>query len=141
MIRGSTDDTKALAGQYSINFGNFYNGSRWGFTLNAGFKPNGRFSLEPIFQFNRVTLPNDAFNASIFGARVGYSFSTTLFAKVFAQWSSDDDIIATNFLLNYIYRPGSDFYLVFNQIYDSGGTRTALEESTVVAKMTYWWNP
>ena len=141
MIRGSTDDTKVLAGQYSVNFGNFYNGSRWGFTLNAGFKPNGRFSIEPIFQFNRVTLPSDAFNASIFGARVGYSFSTTLFAKIFAQWSSDDDIIATNFLLNYIYRPGSDFYLVFNQIYDSDGARTELNESTVVAKMTYWWNP
>ena len=141
MIRGSTDDTKALGGQYSINFGNFYNGSRWGFTLNGGFKPNGRLNIQPIFQFNRVTLPSDAFNASIFGARVGYSFSTTLFAKIFAQWSSDDDIIATNFLLNYIYRPGSDFYLVFNQIYDSGGTKTALEESTVVAKMTYWWNP
>ena len=141
MIRGSTDDTKALTGQYSVNFGNFYNGSRWGFTLNGGFKPNGRFNIEPIFQFNRVTLPNDAFNASIFGARVAYSFSTTLFAKIFAQWNSDDEVISTNFLLNYIYRPGSDFYLVFNQIYDSGGAKTELDESTVVAKMTYWWNP
>ena len=141
MIRGSTDDTKALTGQYSVNFGNFYNGSRWGFTLDAGFKPNGRLNVQPIFQFNRVTLPEDTFNASIFGARVGYSFSTTLFAKVFAQWNSDDDIIGTNILLNYIYRPGSDFYLVFNQIFDTGGARTALEESTVVAKMTYWWNP
>ena len=141
MIRGSTDDTKVLTGQYSVNFGNFYNGSKWGFTLDAGFKPNGRLNVQPIFQFNRVTLPQDAFNASIFGARVGYSFSTTLFAKIFAQWSSDDDIFATNVLLNYIYRPGSDFYLVFNQIFDTGGTKTALDESTVVAKMTYWWNP
>lgn len=141
MIRGSTDDTKMLTGQYSVNFGNFYNGTKWGFTLNAGFKPNGRLNVQPIFQFNRVTLPQDAFNASIFGARVGYSFSTTLFAKIFAQWNSDDDIIAANFLLNYIYRPGSDFYLVFNQIYDTGDAKAALDESTVVAKMTYWWNP
>jgi hypothetical protein len=141
MIRGSTDDTKTLTGQYSVNFGNFYNGSKWGFTLDAGFKPNGRLNVQPIFQFNRVTLPQEAFNASIFGARVGYSFSTTLFAKIFAQWNSDDDIVVTNVLLNYIYRPGSDFYLVFNQIYETGGTRTALDESTVVAKMTYWWNP
>ena len=141
MIRGSTDDTKALTGQYSVNFGNFYNGSKWGFTLDAGFKPNGRLNVQPMFQFNRVTLPQDTFNASIFGARVGYSFSTTLFAKIFAQWNSDDDIIAGNILLNYIYRPGSDFYLVFNQIYDTGGTRTGLDETTVVAKMTYWWNP
>ena len=141
MIRGSTDDTKVLTGQYSVNFGNFYNGSKWGFTLDAGFKPNGRLNVQPIFQFNRVTLPQDAFNASIFGARVGYSFSTTLFAKIFAQWNSDDEIIAGNILLNYIYRPGSDFYLVLNQIYDTGNVRTGLDETTVVAKMTYWWNP
>ena len=141
MIRGSTDDTKVLTGQYSVNFGNFYNGSKWGFTLDAGFKPNGRLNVQPIFQFNRVTLPQDAFNASIFGARVGYSFSTTLFAKIFAQWNSDDEIIAGNILLNYIYRPGSDFYLVLNQIYDTGDAKTGLDETTVVAKMTYWWNP
>ncbi|MCZ6677136.1 MAG: hypothetical protein O7E52_07775 [Candidatus Poribacteria bacterium] len=141
MIRGSTDDTKALAGRVSVNFGNFYNGKRWGFTVNAGFKPNGRFGIEPLFQFNRVTLPRDTFNASIFGARMGYSFSTTLFAKVFAQWSSDNNVISTNFLLNYIYRPGSDFFLVFNQIYDTNGAKTDLLDSTVVAKMTYWWNP
>ena len=140
MIRGSTDDTKALAGQYSVNFGNFYNGSKWGFTLNAGFKPNGRLNVQPIFQFNRVTLPQDTFDASIFGARVGYSFSTTLFAKIFAQWNSDDNIFAANVLLNYIYRPGSDFYLVFNQIYNTGDAKIGLDESTVVAKMTYWWN-
>ena len=140
MIRGSTDDTKALAGQYSVNFGNFYNGRKWGWTLNAGFKPNGRLSVEPILQFNRVTLPEDVFDAIILGARVGYSFSTTLFAKVFAQRNYDEGITSINVLLNYIYRPGSDFYLVFNQIFDSSGAKTQLDESTVVAKMTYWWN-
>ena len=140
MIRGSTDDTKALAGQYSVNFGNFYNGRKWGWTLNAGFKPNGRLSVEPILQFNRVTLPEDVFDAIILGARVGYSFSTTLFAKVFAQRNYDEGVTSINVLLNYIYRPGSDFYLVFNQIFDNSGAKTQLDESTVVAKMTYWWN-
>ena len=38
-------------------------------------------------------------------------------------------------------RPGSDFYLVFNQIYDSNGGGVSLEESTLVGKLTYWWNP
>ncbi|MCH8293930.1 carbohydrate binding family 9 domain-containing protein [Candidatus Poribacteria bacterium] len=137
----STDDSKKISARVGANFGDFFNGERRGFDVGIDFRPNGRFSLEPRFQFNRVTLPDGSFNASIFGARMGYSFSTALFAKLFAQWNSDSDVVSTNFLLNYIYRPGSDFFLVFNQIYDNSGAKTELTDSTFVAKMTYWWNP
>ncbi len=137
----NTDDTNTFSVRLGANFGGFFDGRRVGFDIGPDFKPNGHFSLEPRFQFNRVTLPAGSFNASIFGARVSYSFSTRFFTKLFAQWNSDSHVISTNFLLNYIYRPGSDFYLVFNQTYDAGGSRTKLEESTFVGKMTYWWNP
>ena len=137
----NTDDTKTVSIQLGTNFGDFFDGERFSFDIGPDFKPNGHFSFEPRFQFNRITLPAGSFNASIFGARVSYSFSTRFFTKLFAQWNNDSDVISTNFLLNYIYRPGSDFFLVFNQIYDSSGSRTELEESTFVGKMTYWWNP
>ena len=137
-----TDEGRKISGRFGANFGTFFNGNTRGFDIQANFKPSGRFALETRYQFNRVELPTEApFNVNVFGSRIVYSFSTTLFAKLFAQWNSDDEVISTNFLLNYIYRPGSDFYLVFNQIYDTGGAKTGLEESTVVAKMTYWWNP
>ena len=137
-----TDEGRKISGRFGANYGTFFGGTNRGFDIQANFKPSGRLAFETQYQFNRVDLPNEApFNVNIFGSRIVYSFTTTLFAKLFAQWNSDDEVISTNFLLNYIYRPGSDFYLVFNQIYDSDGTKTALEESTVVAKMTYWWNP
>ena len=60
---------------------------------------------------------------------------------MFAQWNSEEDVVLTNFLLNYIYRPGSDFFLVFNQTFERGNSGTKLAESTLVGKMTYWWNP
>ena len=136
-----SDDSKMFFGDVRLNFGDFFHGQRRGLDLVGHFKPNGHLTIEPRYQFNRVTLPNESFNTNIFGARVTYSFSAFLFAKGFAQWNSVDDVITGNFLLNYIYRPGSDFYLVFNQTYDSSGANTDLLNSTVVAKMTYWWNP
>ena len=119
-----TDEGRKISGRFGANYGTFFNGTNRGFDIQANFKPNGRLAFETQYQFNRVNLPNeDPFNVNIFGSRIVYSFSTTtLFAKLFAQWNSDDEVISTNFLLNYIYRPGSDFYLVFNQIYDSDGT-------------------
>ena len=137
----NTDDTKIVSLQLGTNFGDFFDGKRVSFDIGPDFKPNGHFSLEPRFLFNRVTLPAGSFDASIFGARVSYSLSTRFFTKLFAQWNTDSHVVSANFLLNYIYRPGSDFYLVFNQTYDSNGSSAELKESTFVGKMTYWWNP
>ncbi len=136
-----TAQSGMFAGQFGVNVGDFFDGTRRGFEIDASFKPNGRLVVETQYQFERVELPAGSFNANLVASRVVYSFSTQLFAKLFAQWNSADDVVSTNFLINYIYRPGSDFYFVFNQVYDEDGGTIGLSESTVVGKMTYWWNP
>ncbi len=136
-----TDESRMFAGRFGIEVGDFYDGTSRGFDIDAGFKPSGRFVIETQYQFARVELPAGSFDAHVLASRAVYSFSTRFFAKLFAQWNSADDVVSTNFLLNYIYRPGSDFYLVFNQIFDEDSGAIGLSESTVVGKMTYWWNP
>ena len=136
-----TAQSGMFAGQFGVNVGDFFDGTRRGFEVDASFKPNGRLVVETQYQFERVELPAGSFNANLVASRIVYSFSTHLFAKLFAQWNSADDVVVTNFLLNYIYRPGSDFYFVFNQVYDEDNGTIGLSESTVVGKMTYWWNP
>ena len=137
-----TDEGRKVSGRFGANYGTFFNGTRRGVEVQANFKPSGRLAFETQYQFNRVKLPDeDSFDVNIFGSRIVYSLTTTLFAKLFAQWNSDDEVISANFLLNYIYRPGSDFYFVVNRISDTGDAKTTSEEWTVVAKMTYWWNP
>ena len=136
-----TSDSRPIFGELQVQLGEYYHGDRRGFRIEATVKPSVRLSIEPLVEFNRITLPNEAFNANIFGGRVGYSFSTTLFTKLFAQWSSDKSAISTNFLINYIYRPGSDFYVVFNQNYDTRSDGADSIDWTLIVKMTYWWNP
>ncbi len=128
-------------GRFGFNIGDFYNGTRRGFDLRFDIRLTGRFSLEPRYEFNRITLPEGSFNTNIFGGRIGYSFSTDLFTKLFVQWNSDRNLVTTNFLVNYIYSPGSDFYFVFNQTYGTDSISTGLLDTTVVGKVTYWWNP
>ncbi len=132
---------KVFNGRLGFNIGDFYDGTRRGFDIRLDLRLTGRFSLEPRYEFNRVTLPQGAFDTNVFGGRIGYSFSTDLFTKLYVQWNSDRDLITTNFLLNYIYRPGSDFYLVFNQTYGTDSVTSGLMDTTVVGKVTYWWNP
>ena len=136
-----TSSSRMIAGQLQVEFGEFYSGTIRGLSIEATARPNAQLSVEPFIEFNRITLPEKAFDANAFGGRIGYSFSTTLFTKVFAQWSTDTDVLSANFLVNYIYRPGSDFYLVFDQSYDTRNGGVKLLGWTVVGKMTYWWNP
>ena len=140
--RVSSSDTRTVSATTGFEIGDFYDGQLRQFYVQGTLKPNGRISIDTSYQFNQVTLPHGNFDANLFTGRFNYSFSTDLFAKFFAQWNTEADVVSTNFLINYIYRPGSDFYLVFNQTYDTDGTRkSTLLDSTVVAKMTYWWNP
>lgn len=140
--RFSTSDSRIVSSTTGFEFGNFYNGQIRKFFVDGNLKPNGRISINVDYEFNRVNLPNDSFDANLFSGRFSYSFSTTLFAKLLAQWNAEAQVISTNLLINYIYRPGSDFYFVFNQSYDTDPTtKPVLRSSTVVAKMTLWWNP
>ncbi len=132
---------KVFNGRVGLNIGDFYNGTRRGFDIRLDLRLTGRFSLEPRYEFNRVTLPQGTFDTNVFGGRIGYSFSTDLFTKLYVQWNSDRNLITTNFLVNYIYQPGSDFYLVFNQTYGTDSMTSGLLDTTLVGKVTYWWNP
>ena len=136
-----TSSSRMISGQLQVEFGEFYSGTRRGFSIDATARPNAKLSIEPFIEFNRITLPYEEFDANAFGGRISYSFSTTLFTKLFAQWGTDTDVLSANFLVNYIYRPGSDFYLVFDQNYDTRDGGIKLLGWTVVGKMTYWWNP
>ena len=136
-----TSSSRMIAARMQVEFGEFYSGTRRGFLIDATARPNAKLSIEPFIEFNRITLPDEEFDANAFGGRVSYSFSTTLFTKLFTQWSTDRDVLSANFLVNYIYRPGSDFYLVFDQNYDTRDGGIKLLGWAVVGKMTYWWNP
>ncbi len=136
-----SSSSRMISGSLEVELGEFYHGTRRGFSIDISIRPTAQLSIESLIEFNRITLSETAFNANVFGGRIGYSFSTTLFTKLFAQWSTDRDTISTNFLLNYIYRPGSDFYLVFNQNYNTADGGVELGDWTVVGKLTYWWNP
>jgi hypothetical protein len=150
-VRVSSSDSRLISTTLGGGIEDFYKGKVRRAYIQTTFKPNGHISLSAQYQFNQVVdLPEVYFTdgqprpvfVNLFRGRLDYSFTTGLFAKLFAQWNADTNVVSTNFLINYIYRPGSDFYFVFNQTYDTNGTtRSRLLDSTVVGKVTYWWNP
>lgn len=101
--------------------------------LNPIFTPSHKLSISSFFNYNKITeLPvyNSAhdkneiidFETQIIGSRITYSFSPRMFFRGFLQWNSDDEEFSANLLLNYIYKLGSDFYLVYNELWERGSS-------------------
>jgi len=80
--------------------------------LRASVGPH--FEAGPTWTVSRADLPGGAFTAHVLGLRLGWAFSTRLFARAYVQYNSLDDKWITNVRLDFVHRPGSDIFVVFN---------------------------
>lgn len=137
----SSDHSRKLSASLRLGAGTFYDGTFLGVRMENYWKPTTKLRLDANWDWNHVDTPfaNGKFTTSVLGARINYSFSTNLFTKVYLQWNDFDKRFISNFLIRYIYSPGSDFYLVYNEELDTSlGLRTY--NRTLLAKLTYLLN-
>jgi hypothetical protein len=66
---------------------------------------------------------------------VNYNFSTRAFLNALVQYNTDARELSANVRFDIIYRPLSDFFLVYNDRRDS--TTGTLIDRAVIAKLTY----
>ncbi len=84
-----------------------------------------------------VTLPNGALVADLATARVTLAFSTRVALFVLTQYNSLDRSVNANVRFNVIHRPGSDFYLVINELRGSDTSVWDFDSRAAVLKLTY----
>jgi len=86
---------------------------------------------------NAVDIPFGEFTADIGSVRATYAFSTKLMANALVQYNSLDRGISTNVRVNFIHRPGSDFFFVFNEERGSATSAWDFANRGAVVKLTY----
>ena len=109
-------------------------------TLN--FLPLKRLLVETNYTHNTIILPGTpAYDTNTVNARVSYPFSANLFLKGFFQYNDERRLASFNVLFWFIYRPGSDLYVVFNQGWNTdlpGPETMRVRNRSLAIKMTYW---
>jgi hypothetical protein len=86
---------------------------------------------------NWVRLPNGSFTADLIATRVGAAFTTRLFLNALVQYNSLDRRVASNIRFQYIFRPGSDLYLVYNEERGSLASMSTLQARGTRLKIAY----
>ena len=99
--------------------------------------PGSHLRLELEFERSHVSLPGGAFTANISSLRAVYAFTTRLFASALVQHNSLDRRLVTNLRLNFIHRPGSDLYVVFNEERGDGAPLRRVADRGFAVKLTY----
>jgi hypothetical protein len=139
----STTGTK-LGGSLALEGGGYYGGRKQTLKAALNIVPSSTLLIEGTYTRNQLQLPGrPRASSNVIGARVSYSFSPDLFVKGFAQMNDERKLSSVNLLLWYIYRPGSDLYIVYNQGWDQNLPELPFlrsRQKSLTIKATWWWS-
>jgi hypothetical protein len=133
----SSFSSRPLSGGIEISGGDFYLGTRLEAGLNARWKINPHLSLSGDWAWNRIDFEDQSFRVHEAAARVDFAVSPNLFGAVASQWNNEDDEAILNFRLNWIPTPGSDLFLVINQIADARDRAWTPLRTTLLSKLVW----
>ena len=116
----TSDLSKPVVFNVREKWGDFYSGKRYETSGGITWRPNAHLLLDLSESYNRVRLPQGNFSTSLFAGRVNYNFSRKLLTSALVQLNSAARLSVINVRLRYIYRPNSDFFIVYNQSTGAG---------------------
>jgi hypothetical protein len=98
----------------------FYGGTRRQITAAGGIRATSQLSAEVQYNRNDVTMPWGDVLVNLTTLRVDYTFSPRMTIRSLTQYNSATHEISNNIRYNFIHRPGSDLYIVYNELRQTG---------------------
>ena len=127
---------RRTSGDLRISTGGFFNGTITSISGSVQLKPSQNLSFDPGYGWNRITLPDGSFSTQEFNGQVNYSFSQKWLTRTTFLLDSQGKEYTVNFRLNYIFRPGDDIFVVYNET-RSYDTLSGLLNRALIMKFTY----
>ena len=125
----------------------FFGGDLTQFSIEPLLKFNEQVSMEVGYELNKATFPQRmcvrttdsgcGFTDHTVNTRINYNFNNQWLTSATIQYNSEDSFAGFNFRLNYIFRPGDDFFLIYNEGRRVDGILDGQKDRTFQAKLTY----
>ena len=115
--RVASDASRAIAADMQITHGSLWSGTQRGFNAGVTLRGSYRFRLRASIQWRDVSLeiPKADFITSVVTVRTNYSFTPNMFLDSLLQYNRTLDLFNANVRFNFIHRPLSDFFIVYNE--------------------------
>ncbi len=93
----------------------FYGGNMYKWQFTPLLKLTENLSVNVNYLINDATLPGGSFVDHVVNTRINYAFNNQWLTSTTLQHDNRTSFLGVNFRLNYIFRPGDDFFLVYNE--------------------------
>ena len=98
----------------------FYGGTKQAIRGAIGVRGDSHLSSELAFSRNDVKMPFGDFVSNLGILRVDYAVSPRATIRSLTQYNSLTHEVTNSVRFNFIYRPGSDIYIVYNDLQQTG---------------------
>jgi hypothetical protein len=115
----------------------FYGGDRWDAQVKLGARITDRLSTEASYTRNDVTLPNGDFDVDLASLRIDLGISPTMSIRSLTQYNSQSDQFGTSARFRWTYKPGSDLFVVYNELRRDPQTDFLYRDRSLILKATF----
>ncbi len=120
-----------------FNWGDYYNGQRTEWSVRNVYQINKYLNASINYTQNYVLLPDGNFIINEVSGRLDMAVNPDLFGSVFGQWNNDDKEMLFNFRMNWIPTPGTNFFFVVNQGFETGNGNWKATNTTILTKLVW----
>ena len=138
-----SDPQKAFSYRINPSFGQFYNGMRTSFRVNANYRLKTLGSVSVDVDYNRIALaaPFEPTDLWLVSPRVDLTFSKSVFFATFLQYNNQSENVNINSRFQWRFAPASDLFLVYTDNYFTQDfSQFTSRNRALVLKMSYWLN-
>ena len=125
-----------------FGWGDFYDGTRTSVRFTFNVRASKHVQTESQWIYNDVELPQGAFDIGLFSQQLDLTFTPNLRLNTIVQYNDDSEDLGLNVRLHWIYKPGSDLFIVYNENWMEGDLRQRFSTHRQIAvKFTYLIQP
>ena len=142
-FRYRSDASKRLSGQVGYDPQTFFGGTRADVTGTLSMRITDSVAAEARFTRSDVTLPGGSFVADLASVIFDLALSPEMTLRTLSQYNSTTNQISTSVRFNWIYSPGSDIYIAYDELrldplsVNSFRDAPWLQNRQLAIKMTY----
>ncbi|MGI9627555.1 MAG: DUF5916 domain-containing protein [Longimicrobiales bacterium] len=137
--RVSFDSNPARRMYYGLIYSpqTFFDGDRTDATLRLGARLTDRFSAEGQYSRNDVSLSGGEFVVDLASLRVDFALSPTMTLRSVTQYNSLTDQFSSSARFRFTYSPGSDLYVVYDELRRDPNTLAEYRDRRLILKATF----
>ena len=133
----SSDPSRRLYGRLRYTPQTFFDGTRTDTSVSLGVRATSRIAAEGSFSRSDVELPWGTFVADLASLRFDLALSPRMTLRTLSQYNSTTDSVSTSVRFNWIYSPGSDIYIAYDELRTDLPGVPWLQNRQLAIKMTY----